>query len=60
VPSYFYTVDYIMQKLCISESEAEEALEKMIKNYEIDKFENDLFTENLYLEKSLLYKNFKL
>jgi hypothetical protein len=60
VPSYFYTVDYIMQKLGISESEAEEALEKMIKNYEIDKFENDLFTENLYLEKSLLYKNFKL
>jgi hypothetical protein len=53
VPSYFYTVDYIMQKLCISESEAEEALEKMIKNYEIDKFENDLFTENLYLKKSL-------
>jgi hypothetical protein len=40
-----------MQKLGISESEAEEALEKMIKNYEIDKFENDLFTENLYLKK---------
>jgi hypothetical protein len=53
VPSYFYTVDYIMQKLCISESEAEEALEKMIKNYEVDKFENDLFTQKLYLEKSL-------